>query len=31
MNFFNKNDKFEFQAHITVEKLDNIADYIKLC
>ena len=31
MNFFNKNDKFEFQVHITVEKLDNIADYIKLC
>ena len=31
MNFFNKNDKFEFQAHITVENLDNIADYIKLC
>ena len=31
MNFFNKNDKFEFQAHITVEKLENIADYIKLC
>ena len=31
MNFFNKNDKFEFQAHITVEKLDNIADYVKLC
>lgn len=31
MNFFNKKDKFEFQAHITVEKLDNIADYIKLC
>ena len=31
MNFFSKNDKFEFQAHITVENLDNIADYIKLC
>lgn len=31
MNFFNKNNKFEFQAHITVEKLDNIADYVKLC
>lgn len=27
----NQRDNFYFQAHITIEKLDNIDDYIKLC
>ena len=33
MNFFNKNqkDNFYFQAHITIEELNNIVDYVKLC
>lgn len=33
MNFFNKNqkDNFYFQAHVTIEKLDHIDHYIKLC
>lgn len=33
MNSLNKNqkDNFYFQAHVTLEKLDNVEDYITLC